>query len=169
MRKRTWWIPAHTMAAELAQWGMDANLVKTAESYMSQYPEASLEDWLERLVQLGELFKSSDQTVRYRQQLQEVCRRVGNQYTMRSGQDWAWVLGWAARLLPYYQADLDKARRRPFVKGFEVNKRIKTFRRETARGDEEELDIPKVREEVSGVAQKFFDMMQERSDSKEEN
>ena len=147
---------------------MDANLFKTAESYMSQYPEASLEDWLERLVQLGELFKSSDQTVRYRQQLQEACKRVRKRYPNLSGQDWAWVLGWAARLMPYYRADLDKARSVSRVEWFR-EKRIETFRRETAHRGVEDLDLPEEREEVSGIAQKIFEMMQEHSDSKEED
>ncbi len=158
--------PAHTLAAELAQWGMDANVLKTAASYMKQYPEASLLDWLQRLVRLGDSFKSSDQTERYRQQLKQACERVNDQYTIQSGDEWAWVLGWAARLMPHYQQNQRLAERISRVPEFQFQQ-IETFKRPaTIRSDP---DIPKVRDKVSKDAEDLFSKMQAKWGNKEDD
>ncbi|MCA9897241.1 MAG: hypothetical protein KC433_03580 [Anaerolineales bacterium] len=153
------WKPAHVLAAELSQWGTDANLVKTAASYMKQYPEASLAEWLERLVQLGQLFSSSDQTERYRQQLKAACDRLAESYpALKSGDEWAWVLGWAARLMPYYQGNRNAAERMSAVGRF-VPQPVKPFQRPNAPVADE---LPEVREEVSDKAEDLFAKMQAR-------
>ena len=160
------WKPAHVLAAELSQWGMDANLVKTAASYMKQYPEANLSDWLDRLVHLGQLFSSSDQTERYRQQLQAACERLANSYpAIKSGDEWAWVLGWAARLMPYYQANLNEAAKLSPVDRF-MPKRIKPFQREDSPVEE---SLPEVPKEASQVAKDIFSKLQDLWDKKNEN
>jgi hypothetical protein len=122
------WKAAHTLAAELAQWSTDPNVLRMTAAYIKEYPDADLTDWLERLVRLGDYFTSSQQTGRYRQQVREGCRRVGERFGLSSGQEWAWVLGWAGRLMPYYDEYPVKARRRSEVPGF-VPEPVRAFRR----------------------------------------
>lgn len=106
---RALWKPAHILAAELAQWGTDANLVKTAAAVMKDNPELDFLDWLERLARLGDLFRSSDKTGLYRQQLRHVCLKIQAEFALHAGADWAWVLAWAGRLMPYYTSALSRA------------------------------------------------------------
>ena len=103
------WTMIHRLSAELAQRNMDVNLVQTAASYVKANPQADFQDWLFRLVRLGDLFGSSLQTTRYRQELWAACRRLEPQ--PKSGAEWAMVLSWAARLQKYYEADVRRARR----------------------------------------------------------
>lgn len=122
------WMAAHTLAAELAQWSTDPNVLRMTAAYIKEFPDADLADWLERLVLLGDFFTSSQQTGRYRQQVREGCRRVGKRFGLTSGREWAWVLGWAGRLMPYYDEFPAKARRRSEVPEF-VPEPVRAFRR----------------------------------------
>lgn len=101
------WKMIHRLAAELAQRDMDDNLVQSAAAYMKAHPEANFQDWLTRLVQLGDLFGSSLQTGRYRHELWAACLRLQPQ--PQSGAEWATVLAWAARMQHYYETNLRDA------------------------------------------------------------
>lgn len=103
------WKMIHRLSAELAQRNMDVNLVQTAAAYVKANPEANFQDWLFRLVRLGDLFGSSLQTTRYRQELWAACERL--EPHPENGSEWALVLSWAARLQKYYEANMRLARK----------------------------------------------------------
>lgn len=168
MSKNALMSPAHVLAAQLAQWGTDANLLKTAAAYMKDYPEADLFDWLDRLVSLGDLFSSSQQTDRYRQQLQAACQQINETYKIQSGDDWAWVLGWAARLTPYYDENKAKARRIAPEGQFRY-RQVQTFRRQRSQTPSGSIDdLPAVRDEVSEEAEDLFNKLQSLWGNREE-
>lgn len=102
------WAMIHRLSAELAQRNMDVNLVQTAAAYVKANPEANFQDWLFRLVRLGDLFGSSLQTTRYRHELWAACERL--EPHPENGSEWALVLSWAARLQKYYEANMRLAR-----------------------------------------------------------
>lgn len=102
------WSAAIRLAAELAQRNFDNNLLRAAAAYAAAYPQGDLLAWTERLAQMGQLFSSSEQTSSYRHELWAACHRL--QPRPGSATEWAWVLGWAARLFPYFQQNRPRAR-----------------------------------------------------------
>ena len=154
------WRPAHVLAAELAQWGTDANLVRSAAAVMKDDPATDFSDWLDRLVRLGDLFRSSDQTERYRQQLRHVCQGLQERYDLRSGEDWAWVLAWAGRLMPHYQAQRAAAERVSSVTDFSLPPLPPPFRRPSGRQTRLPVAVQEV--PVSQKAEDWFAKFQQR-------
>ena len=99
---------AYHLAAELTQQNVDTSLIQTAAAYMRAYPEDNIHDWLRRLARLGDLFEQSNQTGLHRHHLMDACKRLRPQ--PKSGQEWAWVLAWTARLYDYYKTNSREAR-----------------------------------------------------------
>ena len=162
-----YWRSAHQLAAELSQWGVDANLLRTAAAYLQANPGADFDAWLERLARLGDLFSSSEQTGRYRHLLRVGCQRVRPQPA--SGREWVWVLSWAARLYDYYKGNRRLARQVSDVAGVPLPRQPDAYqppRQERPAGAEEE--IPGAPEEVSEEAEDLFAQMQEIWASREE-
>ena len=151
------WKMIHRLAAALAQRDVDDNLVQTAAAYMKAYPQADLHDWLYRLVRLGNLFGSSNQTDRHRHELWAACVRLEPQ--PRSGPEWALVLAWAARLQRYYDRHLQRARTISNVSNIQLPDRPKPYQPPRfERAD----PLPPVAEEVSSEAEDIFAQMQRR-------
>ncbi|MCB8983448.1 MAG: hypothetical protein H6659_06475 [Ardenticatenaceae bacterium] len=101
MDEETMWAAAHQLAAELAQRRIDSSIIKTAAAYTKAHPEADFTDWSLRLVRLGDLFSSSQQTATYRHEFWAACKRLRVKPT--SAHEWTLVLSWSARLYPFYQ------------------------------------------------------------------
>lgn len=162
------WRAAHQLAAELAQRDFDGNLLKTAASYMTAYPDSDLHDWTHRLARLGNMFSSSSQTGRYRHELYEACLRVRPQPV--NGRDWALVLAWAARLFSYYNANLEEARAISDVRGLRLPEPPPPFQppQPATPNLVPEAKLPEVREEVSEEAADYFARLQKLWNKKEE-
>lgn len=107
MNKRLW-RTAYQLAAELAQRNFDDNILKAAGSYLRQNPDGDLLDWAERLAQLGEIFRSSNQTTTHRQEFWAACHRLKSK--PRNREEWIRVLFWAARLHRYFVENRQSAR-----------------------------------------------------------
>jgi hypothetical protein len=160
------WKAARQLAAELAQWGFDDNLLKTAAAYVKAYPDADMAAWLERLARLGDLFSSSQQTGRYRHQLQFACERV--QPRPRTGREWAWVLSWAARLYPYYNNNPAEARRISDVSNVHVPPMAAVYRpKPTTRSAATTPAKATPPEKPSPEAENLFSQLQKRWAEKE--
>lgn len=155
-----YWRAAHQLAAELAQWGVDPNLLRTAAGYLQAYPQADFEAWLDRLARLGDLFSSSDQTGRYRHLLSVACRRVRPQPA--GSREWVWVLNWAARLYDYYSANGRRARTLSNVSRVTIPAAPDVYRPPQQETPVEEEALPEPREEVSREAEDIFAWMQEQ-------
>jgi hypothetical protein len=165
------WTAAHTLAAELAQWSTDPNVLRMTAAYIKEFPDADLADWLERLVRLGDYFASSQQTGRYRQQVREGCRRAGQRFNLTSGREWAWVLGWAGRLMPYYDEYPAKARRRSEVPDF-APEPVQAFRRAQPTQIEAPPPTPDDVDDDAPVSDKALDLwaqMQQRFAEQEQS
>jgi hypothetical protein len=151
------WRMVHRLAAELAQRGVDDNLTRTAAAYMKAQPGADLVDWLHRLVQLGDLFSSSDQTERYRHELWAACQRLRPQPP--DGVAWAQVLAWAGRLQKYYEDNLSLARRVSDVSHITLPPKPPKYKPpQQERAPEPEM--PPVPEKPSDKAEDMFNKLQ---------
>lgn len=148
---------AHRLAAELAQRDVDPNLMRTAAAFLKAYPMADAHDWLLRQARLGNLFSSSDQTGRYRHELMAACKRLRPQPA--DGQEWAFVLAWAARLFMYYQSDLRQARRISDVSRLELPEPPPVYEPPPP---EKKAIPPKNDEPVSEKAEDIFAQLQKR-------
>jgi hypothetical protein len=123
-------LASRKIAAELVQWGTDLNVLRSAASYMKANPDADLFVWLDRLVQLGDYFASSEQTGRYRQQVRSACVRARDTFDVSDGADWVWILAWASRFMLYYQEFPKAARAISEVPPFQPEP-VQPFRRQT--------------------------------------
>ena len=150
------WLMVHRLAAELAQRRVDANLTRTAAAYMKAHPNADLIDWLHRLVQLGDLFSSSDQTERYRHELWAACERLRPQPP--DGAAWAQVLAWAGRLQAFYEDDPRLAQRVSDVSYIDLPPKPPKYKPpKQERGLEP--DLPKVPQKPSKEAEDMFSQL----------
>jgi hypothetical protein len=147
------WLMVQQLAAELAQRRVDDNLTRTAAAYMKAHPNADLIDWLHRLVQLGDLFSSSDQTERYRHELWAACERLRPQPS--DGATWAQVLSWAGRLQKYYEDNPRLAQRVSDVSHVTLPPKPPQYRPPKQERNTEP-DIPDVPEEASDAAQDMY-------------
>ena len=149
------WKMVHRLAAELAQRDMDVNMVQTAAAYMKDQPQADLEDWLYRLVQLGELFGSSNQTHKYRHELWAACQRL--EPAPQSGREWGLVLAWAARLQKVYEMDRARARKISDVSHIQLPPAPAVYRPPV---QETTFQEPKPPKKASAAAEDLFAQMQ---------
>jgi hypothetical protein len=160
---------AHQLAAELAQWGCDSNLLWSAAAYLQAHPKAELDDWLERLARLGPLFGSSQQTGRYRHLLNVACNRVSPR--PRNGREWIWVLSCAARLYAFYDGDRHQARLISDVRRVSIPDPPQEYRPPVQEAPQPEDDLPEVREQPSEEAESLFGQLQslwaQKKDSRE--
>lgn len=162
------WQAARRLAAELAQRDFDNNLLKTAASHMKFDPQTDLEDWLYRLVRLGDAFSSSNQTGRYRHELYEACRRLSPR--PESGEEWALVLSWAARLFTYYESNRSEARQISNVSGLRLPKPPQEYRPKVSKAVDEAavLDIPEPPEKTSELAKLFMRRLEKKQGGDED-
>ena len=157
------WRMSYQLAGELAQRNFDNNILKTAYSYLKAYPDADYLSWTENLAQLGDMFRSSDQTLIHRQEFWDACRRL--QPTPENNQEWIMVLAWAARLFGFFKANPKQA--------IEVSQDLSRYnianppepfmppvvKREAPPNS----DIPAPREKVSDFAKDFMAMLEKQS------
>jgi hypothetical protein len=99
---REQWTIAHILASNLALLNVSKNLVLGLQEYLARHPEATPDDYLERLVQLGDAFAGGEDELRQRRELSRIVRRAA-----RSAPDAEWlpVLSWAARLMVAYRPE----------------------------------------------------------------
>lgn len=152
------WQAIHKLAAELAQRRVDDNLVSSAAAYMKAFPDADFMDWLYRLNQLGEIFRYSDQTDRHRHELWGACQRLDPQPT--SGQEWALVLSWVARLQKHYEGDRRLAQRVSDASQVKLPPKPTPYKPATELKRPED-NLPKVPEKPSEKAVDLFAQMQQ--------
>lgn len=102
------WPLVRQLAAELAQRPFEKSLLQQAAEYIKKRPDADFNQWLNRLARIGDLLASGRNTGLYRRELQAACQRLRPQPPPAA---WPWILGWAARLYPYYKGNLAAARK----------------------------------------------------------
>ena len=161
MNKRLWQA-SHILAAELAQRGCDPNLIRTAAAYLQAHPNANFLDWLERLVRLGDTFRSSDQTERYRQELWAACGRLKDR--IGSNSEWQDVLGWSARLYSYYDSYPSKGLKWSDARGFQIPPLPPRFKppRPTLTRPRPAESQPPVPDKTSAAAEDIFALLQKK-------
>ena len=101
---------AQALAADLAGAGVDPNEAQKAMAYLrSRRSGKAFFDYLQAVVNNGQVVIRSRQTLDYYRAIQQACQRhlrpLQNDY-----QQMALTLGWALRLLRYYRAVPDAAR-----------------------------------------------------------
>lgn len=104
---RQQWMMAHFLAANLADRNVSKNLVAGLRDYLTQHPQANPNDYLKRLVNLGDAFAGGRDELRQRRELRKIM-----QDATASARDMAWplVLSWTVRLMVAYRPE---GRRRP--------------------------------------------------------
>lgn len=153
------WSATIRLAAELAQRNFDNNLLRAAAAYAAAYPQGDLLAWTERLAQMGQLFSSSEQTSSYRHELWAACHRL--QPRPGSATEWAWVLGWAARLFPYFQQNRPRARRISDITDLYLPEAPPLYQPPVPESQASEDDnLPPMPDEASQEAENLFAQMQ---------
>jgi len=104
---RQQWLMAHFLAGNLADMNVSKNLVLGLRDYLSHHHNSDPNDYLKRLVDLGDAFAGGQDELSQRRELRDIMRHatVGV-----SDMNWPLVLSWTARLMVAYRPE---ERRRP--------------------------------------------------------
>lgn len=99
---RKQWQVAHFLAGNLAYLNVSKNLVMQLREYLARQPSARPNDYLDRLVSLGDTFAGGEDELRQRKELRQIVRAV-SQSSPRL--DWPLVLAWTVRLMVAYRPE----------------------------------------------------------------
>lgn len=108
------WEIAQGIADSLMKQGVNHNLVLRLQEYLTYHPNASLEDYLERLAKLGDAFAGGKDEPRQRQELACLLREKTAQ---KAGANWPLVLAWTARLMVAERRQDDRRAQKPKGEG----------------------------------------------------
>lgn len=153
------WKSIHRLAAELAQRGVDDNLVQTAAAYMKAYPQTNLLDWLFRLNQLGDIFRSSNQTGRHRHELWAACQRLDPH--PKSGAEWGLILAWTARLQKHYETNLRQAQQVSDASNVDLPPLPAAYTVPVTQPPPTDADLPPLPKKASQKAEDLFSRLQD--------
>jgi cold shock CspA family protein len=98
---------AHTMAQVWVQRGTDPNEVAKSLRYLTEHPNGRrFFDYLNTVMREGRSVVRSGRSLDYYRQIEEVCRKHLGPY-QEEPEEMAQILGWAVRLMRYYQVEPD--------------------------------------------------------------
>jgi hypothetical protein len=100
--KREEWMAVHFLSGNLASRSVSRNLVSQLRNYLACHPDSEPDEYLARLVRLGDAFAGGEDELRQRRELrQTVCTLAGSVPDL----DWPLVLSWTARLIVAYRPE----------------------------------------------------------------